>query len=156
MKPVASLGLLADSITDSSSTRTVYLLAAALTALGLGLLFVTIWFWKSSRPEPEFLAPLETMEDKRFRLLGRLEQRRLLDAARPADAKPINKSVVVGAPPASAQLDLRAIGRSRAMSMDDLKEVVETPVAVEPVVDSTSSEGIAIDPLLRMFDREEI
>jgi hypothetical protein len=150
-----AVGLLADSISDAGSTRTVYLLAAGLALLGVALLAITVSFWKSSKPEPPLLAPLEVMEQKKFRGMGRMEQRRLLDSVRPMDAQPVNRSVVVGVPVAHPELDLRAMGRSAPVGMDDLIEPVPVPPLQAPVADETSNEGVAIDPLLRMFDRDE-
>ena len=151
----SSFRLIADSISDSGSTRTVYLLAAGLAVLGVGLLVITISFWKSSKPEPQLLAPLEVMEDKKFRGLGKMEQRRALDAVRPPDAQPINKSVVIGTPIAHPELDLRAMGRAVPASMDDLQDSQPyVPLSVPPL-DETSNEGVAIDPLLRLYDRDD-
>src|SRR3954453_4130378 len=59
--------VLADSINDVSSTRKVYLLAGALAVLGVLLIIVTVWFWRTTRHDPELLAPLEQMGTKRFR-----------------------------------------------------------------------------------------
>ena len=56
--------VLADSINDVSSTRKVYLLAAGLALLGVALIGVTVWFWRTSRHDPQLLAPLEVMGQK--------------------------------------------------------------------------------------------
>jgi hypothetical protein len=88
-----AIGLLADSINDASSTRKVYLLAGGLALLGIALICITVWFWRSTRHDPELLAPLEVMGDKRFRRLGADGQRELLDSSRPADAMPLRWGV---------------------------------------------------------------
>ena len=124
--------------------------------LGIALLAITISFWRATKPEPQLLAPLELMEQKKFRKLSRFEQKRLLDAVRPLDAQPINKSVVIGAVAAQPEVDLRAMGRSRPATMDDLRDSGLNAPAGRSPADETSNEGIAIDPLLRMFDRDEI
>jgi hypothetical protein len=116
--------VLADSINDVSSTRKVYLLAAALALLGVVLIVVTVWFWRTSRHDPELLAPLETMGKKKFRTLDTKTQQTLLDAARPPDAEPMRWGLVrgpIGATP-EPEVDLREVHRRGSESYDDLRE----------------------------------
>ena len=79
----AAAGVLADTINDASSTRKVYLLAGGLAVLGIVLIVITVWFWRSTRHDPELLAPLETMGSRRFRKMDDGSKRQLLDAVRP-------------------------------------------------------------------------
>ena len=70
------------SINDTASTRRVQLIAGGLAVLGIGLIGITVWFWRSTRPDPESLAPLEMMGRRRWRRLDTIEQRHRLDAVR--------------------------------------------------------------------------
>ena len=80
--PVASVG-------DSGSTATVLLVIVALIAVGSALMATAIWTFRSTRPEPEALGPLEQMGTTRW-LSGDLDaRRRQLDLERPADARPL-------------------------------------------------------------------
>lgn len=90
-------GVLADTINDANSTRKVYLLAAGLAVLGLILIAITVWFWRSTRHDPELLAPLEVLGDRKFRKLAGSDQRQLLDSTRPNDVKPVQWGVERGA-----------------------------------------------------------
>jgi hypothetical protein len=70
------------SINDTASTRRIQLMAGGLAVLGIGLIGITVWFWRSTRPEPEALAPLEMMGRRRWRQLDTIEQRHRLDDVR--------------------------------------------------------------------------
>ncbi|MFM9226832.1 MAG: hypothetical protein ACKOQ1_09470, partial [Actinomycetota bacterium] len=50
----------------AASDTTVNILGGGLVALGLVLLAVTVVFWRSSVEDPDVLAPLEVMADRRF------------------------------------------------------------------------------------------
>jgi hypothetical protein len=90
-------GVLADTINDANSTRKVYLLAAGLAALGLALVAITVWFWRSTRHDPELLGPLEVLGDRKFRKMEGSEQRQVLEESRPNDVKPLHWGVERGA-----------------------------------------------------------
>ncbi len=117
-----SAGLFADTVNDADSTRKVYLLAASLTALGIVLIAITVWFWRSTRHDPELLSPLEAMGARRFRNLDGRAQRQLLDSARPPDAEPMRWGVVRAGPEPGSEIDLRAINKSARSDYDDLRE----------------------------------
>ena len=87
--PVGSVG-------DPDGTRTMTSIIALLVALGLGLVLLAIWMWRSTRPDPELLAPLEAMDDRRWRRGDPVWQRRRLDELRPEGAEPL---VTTTAPP---------------------------------------------------------
>ena len=70
------------SINDTASTRRIQLMAGGLAVLGIGLIGITVWFWRSTRPDPESLAPLEMMGRRRWRRLDTIEQRHRLDDVR--------------------------------------------------------------------------
>ena len=117
-----SFDVLADSVNDSNSTRNVYLLAGGLAVLGIALLVITIWFWRSTRPEPALLAPLEIMGERKFRQLEVIQQHKLLDSVRPQDARTLRWGTVQGDPIEAVVIDLEAAARSRVIDFDDLRE----------------------------------
>ena len=57
---------------------------------------LAIWLVKSTRPDPELLAPLEVMGDRKWRRGDPVWQRRRLDEIRPHGAAPLEPSI---APP---------------------------------------------------------
>ncbi|CAB4881630.1 unannotated protein [freshwater metagenome] len=141
-------GLLADSVNDASSTRNVYLLAVALAALGCLLLGFTVWFWRTTRPEPELLAPLEKMGERRFRQLDGRTQREMLDAVRPEAAQTIRAGVTRGDVLASPEIDLEALSRAELVGYDDLRE------PVQPTADDASVVAAGVsDPGIVVSDR---
>ncbi len=142
-------GLLADSVNDASSTRKVYLLAGGLALLGLALLVITVWFWRSTRPEPELLAPLEIMGDRKFRRLDVNGQQDLLDSVRPDDAQPLRWGVVEGAPIQEPVIDLVAAARIDVIGFDDLRD--PNPA---PNVDGIDSNDDDLADVALVVDRE--
>lgn len=146
-------GLFADSINDADSTRKVYLLAAGLALLGVVLLVATVWFWRSTRPEPELLGPLEKMGERRFRQLDGRARQDALNSARAKDAEPMHWGVVRGDAPSSPEIDLEAAARSEVMGYDDLRD--PEPAAPDDDMSSDLAQPeAAIDPLLRMQARD--
>lgn len=57
-------------------------IAVGLLALGLGLSVLTWWFWKTARPEPIALAPLEIMSDRRYAQSSAAEREKMLESVR--------------------------------------------------------------------------
>ena len=110
MKPMSlrAAGVLADSINDTNSTRKVYMLAGGLALLGIALILITVWFWRSTRHDPELLGPLEVMGDRKFKRLEGSEQKQVLDGKRPTDADPKEWGVHRGGATADAALVARA------------------------------------------------
>ena len=70
---------------------------ALLVALGLGLVMLAVWLHRTTRPDPELLAPLEMMGERKWRRADPVWQRRRLDEIRPQGATPMQPSI---APPA--------------------------------------------------------
>ncbi len=143
------VGLLADSVNDVSSTRKVYLLAAGLAALGITLLIITVWFWRSTRPDPALLAPLEVMGERKFRNLDEAAQQDRLNSVRPEDAQPMRWGVVEGQSLDGGVIDLEAAARAELRGFDDLRdaEVVEEPVVEEPVAEQSLLEEPVAEPV---------
>lgn len=116
-------GVLA-SIGDPEGTRTVTSIVALLVALGVGLLLVAVWLYRTTRPDPELLAPLEAMGERKWRRGDPVWQRRRLDELRPQGAEPLAPSA---APPEfDASFDIGP----EAPGFDDLRASREVPVVV--------------------------
>jgi hypothetical protein len=69
---------------------------ALITVLGLTLVMVAVWLFRTTRPDPELLAPLEAMSERKWRRGDPVWQRRRLDELRPEGSQPLAPSV---APP---------------------------------------------------------
>ena len=102
------------TIGDPDGTRTVTSIIALLVALGLALAMLSVWLYRTTRPDPELLAPLETMGERRWRRSDPLAQRRALDDLRPDGAAPLEPS---SAPPT---LDTTFDAGPSAAGFDDL------------------------------------
>jgi hypothetical protein len=66
---------------DPASTRRVYLVIVALLVLAAAIVAFTVWFWRSSRPEPPALGRLEAMGLRRWEHAHDSDRQRLLDDA---------------------------------------------------------------------------
>lgn len=93
--PVASSTLLA-SVGDPDGSRALTSIIVLLVAMGVALVMVAVWLFRTTRPDPELLAPLEAMGGRKWRRNDPVWQRRRLDALRPPGAEPLAPSV---APP---------------------------------------------------------
>ena len=65
----------------------VTLISAALIVGGLFLFWLTLWFWKNSRVEPEALAPLEIMSERAYAKSKGVDRAFLLNMVRPSGAE---------------------------------------------------------------------
>lgn len=79
------------SVGDPAATRTVYTTVIILVVLGFVLAAVAVWVLRRTRPEPELLAPLETMDTRGWRKLDPAARRRALDESRPPGALPLRR-----------------------------------------------------------------
>jgi hypothetical protein len=113
--PAAALG---DQLSSREATLRVFLTAGGLAVLGIALLVFTIWWWRSTRPEPPALGPLEVMSERRWRAASEGERRRLVEVHRPNGA--------VDGGPAPEPIDLSVLARDLPSGFDDLRD--------EPVV----------------------
>lgn len=109
------------AIGDPDGTRTVTSIIALLVALGLGLVMVAVWLYRTTRPDPDLLAPLEVMGERKWRRADPVGQRRTLDEVRPDKARPLEPSV---APPA---LDAAFEAGPTASGFDDLHPDADAP-----------------------------
>lgn len=123
---VAAAGTIgtAGTVGDPEGTRTITSIVALLVAIGLALLMIAIWLYRATRPDPDLLAPLEMMGERKWRRSDPVWQRRRLDALRPEGAEPLE--------PASAPPDIdEAFDRGpTASGFDDLHDDVGDPASV--------------------------
>lgn len=84
------------TIGDPDGTRTVTSIVGLLVAIGLALAMIAVWLWRTTRPDPELLAPLEVMGERKWRRADPVAQHRTLDDVRPEGAEPLTPSA---APP---------------------------------------------------------
>ncbi len=114
----ASLGgALLAAVGDPEGRRTVTSIVVLLIALGVALVMLAIWLYKSTRPDPELLAPLEVMGERKWRRGDPVWQRRRLDEIRPSGAAPLEPSI---APP---DIDEAFDQGPLAAGFDDLHDV---------------------------------
>lgn len=132
---------------DPDGTRTVIAIVALLTVLGIGLLMLLIWLFRVTRPDPELLAPLEVMGERKWRRADPVWQRRRLDAVRPDDAEPLQPTA---APPA---FDAAFDAGSTVTGFDDLHDDQHLEPAlddadVETTVEPEPEPEPVVDPLV--------
>lgn len=118
--------MLLATIGDPDGARTVTSIIALLVALGLGLAMLAVWLRRTTRPDPELLAPLEKMGERRWRRADPVAQRRALDEIRPRGAVPLTPSA---APP---QVDEAFDAGPTASGFDDLSRDEEPDTPLPP------------------------
>ena len=57
-------------------------IAMSLLVVAAGLASATVWFWKSARPEPDSLAPLEVMSQRDFAQADDAVRKQMLNSVR--------------------------------------------------------------------------
>jgi hypothetical protein len=122
-------------IGDPDGTRTVTSIVVLLVALGLALLLLAVWIFRTTRPDPDLLAPLEAMGERSWRRGDPVWQRRRLDELRPKGARPLSPSV---APP---ELDASFDAGPTASGFDDLR--APSPVPKAPSDEASAPDGTA-------------
>lgn len=99
-----------DVVGDPSNERIVGAIVVALVLLGVVVVVVTVWFWRSTRPEPGALGPLEEMSRRRFARLPDHTQKERLDAVRVVGVDAVTSDVATVPPtPAQERDDTRPI-----------------------------------------------
>jgi hypothetical protein len=116
--PGAAAAGVVGSAGDPSSSRIVYGIVVALAVIGVALVVVAVWVFRQTRIDPELLAPLETMSDRRWRKLDPASQRRMLDEERPEGAEPLHPATSAPAPDEEF-----AAGGRPVEGFDDLRSV---------------------------------
>lgn len=137
------------SVGDPTGERTVTAIVALLVVIGVGLVMLAIWLFRVTRPDPEVLAPLETMGSRSWRRADPVWQRRRLDEVRPAGAQPLQPSV---APP---EIDAAFDDGPAASGFDDLHDAASASIPGDPLVvngsalpapDADATSGLARRP----------
>ena len=122
-----------------ASSVVVNIIGGGLVVLGLVLVIVTLSFWRSAVEDPEVLAPLEVMGDRRFARADHERRVEILNKVRPAGEQPVVTSqappVLVREPASEPERPFR----DPFPHDDDAIDVVERPRPVVPDI---------IDPLL--------
>ena len=132
-------GIFAGDFNDPTNERLIYLSAAGLALLGLGLLFGTLIWWRRGRQEHPALAPLEVMSTRSWENSPEGERRRKLEQVRLSGAAGSVEEPIV-APP----VDLEALVRSVPEDFDDLRE--PSAVIAVPAAAVVASEVVADEP----------
>lgn len=123
------------TIGDPDGTRTITAIIALLVAIGLALVLLAVWLFKSTRPDRDLLAPLEVMGERSWRRKDPVWQRRRLDEVRPVGAHPL---VSIAAPP---ELDESFEAGPSATGFDDLRDGDPPPASS----DRTATDASAVD-----------
>lgn len=71
----------AEAVRDTASARIVAAVVIGLVVLGVVLAVVTVWFWRTTRPDHPVLLRLEVLGGRRARRSSPTERGALLDAA---------------------------------------------------------------------------
>ncbi len=120
-------GITGGDFSDPTNERIIYLSALGLALIGVGLLVVTIMWWRRGRQEHPALAPLEVMSGRMWAKAPEGDRRRLLDQVRVAGSGAAMNSLLI-----SELVDLEALVRSVPEDFDDLREpdsVIDLPAA---------------------------
>lgn len=125
----------AGTVGDPEGTRTITSIVALLVAIGLALVMIAIWLFKTTRPDPDLLAPLEMMGERKWRRSDPVWQRRRLDSLRPEGAEPLEP--VTAPPDIDEAFDLGPT----ASGFDDLHDADD-----EDRTDGTGGPGVADSP----------
>ncbi len=115
----------------------VTVISAVLILGGIGLFGLTIWFWRTSRPEPEALAPLEIMSERAYLKSKGVDRAFLLNMVRPASKEEVI-SVALEHEPVNVAPDIRVKKekKPRLIERED-ESAVETPsplTTVDPLL----------------------
>jgi hypothetical protein len=76
-----------------ASNMTVNIIGFGLIVLGVVLLIATLAFWRAAVEDPEVLAPLEVMADRRYARADELVRAEMLNQVRPDGAEAIEPQV---------------------------------------------------------------
>ena len=146
-------GLVAGDFNDPTNERLIYLSAAGLAIIGIGLLVGTILWWRRGRQEHPALAPLEVMGARAWVHAPEGERKRRLEHARPSGT-----GVPSDEPLAAEPLDLEALVRNVPQAFDDLREpsaVIALPAVAEAAAEPSADEVVAQDVVAEDVVAEE-
>lgn len=120
-------------LSESETALRVFLAAGGLILLGILFLVLTIWWWRSTKPESPALGPLEVMSERKWFTAAESERRRLIEQHRPEGA--------AAAFVAPEPVDLSVLARTAPSSFDDLRDPYEAPAA--EVLDPEAAELVS-------------
>ena len=72
-----------------ASSMSINVIGGGLVLVGLALLISTLMFWRAAVEDPEVLAPLEIMADRRFARADETRRLAMLNQMRPDGAEPV-------------------------------------------------------------------
>lgn len=115
----------------------VTVISAVLILGGIGLFGLTIWFWRTSRPEPEALAPLEIMSERTYMKSKGVDRVFLLNMVRPASKAEV-LPISMKHEPVDVAPDIR-VKKEKKPRLADRNELFQ---------DEVSTPASSVDPLL--------
>ncbi|MEO8265708.1 MAG: hypothetical protein ABI706_09395 [Ilumatobacteraceae bacterium] len=139
-------GIVAGDFNDPTNERLIYLSAAGLAIIGIGLLVLTIVWWRRGRQEHPALAPLEVMSARAWVRAPEGERKRRVEQARPTGT-----GVAAAGSIAAEPLDLEALVRSVPQAFDDLREpsaAIVLPAVADAADDEPAPDEAAPDALV--------
>lgn len=122
-------------VVNIASSVSINILGGALIVLGFALLLITLSFWKSAIEDPEVLAPLEVMADRKYARADDSRRLAMLNMVRPEGADPVVHHAVPTMLVREPVSEPERPYRDPYNHADDAVEVVKNPMSV-------------IDPLL--------
>jgi len=120
------------SLAVFSSSMGINLIGGGLILVGVVLLGVTLSFWKAAVEDPEVLAPLEVMADRRFARADDTHRLALLNSVRPEGADPVVHHVSPAMLAREPISEPKRPYRDPFNHADDFVDVVET---ASPIID---------------------
>ncbi|CAB4607890.1 unannotated protein [freshwater metagenome] len=123
------------SVSTIASSMSINAIGGGLVVLGIVLLVVTLSFWKSAVEDPEVLAPLEVMADRKYARADETRRLAMLNMVRPEGAEPVVHHVAPTMLAREPVSEPERPYRDPFNHADDAVEVVDGP-------------GAVIDPLL--------
>ena len=120
------------SLAVFSSSMGINLIGGGLILVGVVLMGVTLSFWKAAVEDPEVLAPLEVMADRRFARADDTHRLALLNSVRPEGADPVVHHVSPAMLAREPISEPKRPYRDPFNHADDFVDVVET---ASPIID---------------------
>lgn len=111
---------------------TINILGGGLVVLGVILLVVTLTFWRSAAVDPEVLAPLEVMADRKFARSDNSRRLALLNQVRPEGAEPVTQHAVTPVLSREPLTEPAPVFRDPFPHDDDAVDVV--PATIDPLL----------------------
>lgn len=134
------------AVGDPGRDRTVYATILLLVALGFALIMLAVWLFRNTRPDPDVLAPLERMGERKWRRADPVWQHRNLDEVRPHEANPLEPS---SAPPATDDDFERG---PQPIGFDDLVASNTTSVDVASELPAPSADALRANGPIEVGD----